>query len=350
MPNSSLNSSMSNSSYAASYPRPGTVEISFRILLALFILLLNAFILLVFLRMKRISFSNLLFISLAISDFFVGAQLPLTLVLEISFIWPFGKFMCLFYNIWSSSQLWVSNTMTVVMSIHRFIQLFRPFRSHEKINIKKLIMLSTAWLFPYSYVTLMILVLFFTKNVDLEFCSVTIPKSYFGYHVIFVNLVPSVISLSLNFYNIRALYKKYQRNSGFTTTQRPRLQNKLHLSRGVVTDSSLTTQTTSTSIKALNKSSEVKISRTRRDLRAAICLLTIILNILISEFPLYIIYLSIAFFPSLLNFSLWSVSIKMIYLFPFFNPIILFVFNANFQKECLKFVGTVIFKIRMRLC
>ena len=95
--------------------------------------LLNCVVLVIFIKLKR-TFSNLLFISLSLSDLIIGLVfMPLYIVNTTFYYWPFGNaaslgavISCLAFLVIEISQ-WLPSALTVlVLAMHRFQQLYWP--------------------------------------------------------------------------------------------------------------------------------------------------------------------------------------------------------------------------------
>ena len=312
-------------------------DIGVRAAQAFVISLSNAFILLVFYRIKKVTFSNLLFISLSISDLIAGfLALPLAIVSTKFEIWPLGDFMCVVYQILKFAQMRVSNQTVVVLSIHRFFQLFKPFQAEERLDWKKKTAMASCWIFPFTVVVIMITCLYYTNNFKLNGCLLTTPPVFLGAYLILIDVIPSLIAVLVNIYNIYGLYTKFYGSAH--SNQISTLKSKFVKAGSAKNESNSPSGSHSTHTAQLSKKHDTTLSnlKTKRDLKAAICILVIILNVIVSEYPLFVTGIVYSFIPTKYYMNIFLTAIKVIYIFPLLNPIILFVFNPNFQAKSIE--------------
>ena len=86
----------------------------------------------------------------------------------------------------------------------------------------------------------------------------------------------------------------------------------------------------------MESSQSTSVKMHRKEIKAIACISMIVLNMLTTEF-FFLIMLSIAF-KCICNFSILNVSQNILFLFPFINPIILFIFHDSFRAKVCRFL------------
>ncbi|XP_074514575.1 trace amine-associated receptor 13c-like [Sebastes fasciatus] len=135
--------------------------------------------------------TNILLLSLAVSDFLVGLLLmPLELLSKTS-CWFFGDFMCSLYNYLSYMITSASVVVMVLISIDRYVAICDPLRYTTRITVNRIkLCVCLCWLYAVSSSSL------FVKD------DLTQPgryKSCYGECVIVIDHIEGTVDLVLNF-------------------------------------------------------------------------------------------------------------------------------------------------------
>ena len=89
----------------------------------------------------------MLFLSLAISDLMSSAfQVPLLTINQINVEWPLGTVMCYVHILYFGVKFGCDNYFLMMLAIHRFLQITKPYRHHERITKKKIAILILSFL------------------------------------------------------------------------------------------------------------------------------------------------------------------------------------------------------------
>ncbi|KAI5086576.1 trace amine associated receptor 14g, partial [Silurus meridionalis] len=135
--------------------------------------------------------TNMLVLSLAVSDFLIGALLmPSILILTIESCWIFGRFFCTFFLLISGVLVIVSIYTIALISVDRYLALSHPFLYTKIISRRTMsIAVYSNWCMCLVYVATFF---YFTGNfMDFVMCP--------GECVYFINEVWALIDLVLSF-------------------------------------------------------------------------------------------------------------------------------------------------------
>ncbi|KAM3607229.1 uncharacterized protein V6R79_003785 [Siganus canaliculatus] len=98
--------------------------------------------------------TNLLLLSLAVSDFFVGILMSFQIML-IDGCWFFGDLMCVLYNVVSFIITSASIGTMVLISVDRYIAICDPLHYSTKVTLMRVsVCICLCWIFSFMYNTL----------------------------------------------------------------------------------------------------------------------------------------------------------------------------------------------------
>ena len=290
--------------------------------LALSILLLNAYAVLIFARIRRKSLSICLFLSITAADALIGLC---SMLADISIRWLAAEHACLLFALLKYLNLIVAQDTLLLLAMHRYRQLNKPYRLAERITLKRLVLALSPWIYRPLYCLAIGLLLW--HNRSLFTCIVIVELA--------VGLAPLPVNL-LNIYGLlrrraRALLKL----------------NRSSMSNSASESSSMTIERTST-LNAMSYQSGSKFNDTdmaifkvqsrskysiRKDLRATLCISVMILVSLVCVGCAS----SAALTRDQLDPTLLAQTNMIIYVRALLNPIVLNLFNREFKSSSRAF-------------
>ena len=183
---------------------------------------LNLIVFATFASMRRKTFSNVLFISIGLSNMLIGfTYLPYNMTINVLYYWPLGDFACILFQIMSMAQWLPSAYSILLLSIHRFMFLTWQSSTDEKMNKKKLALVIMCWLVPYLINTLRYILLIVNRQVDTLTCSPAINPLNTGIYMLVCVILPNCVSLLANVLIIyRLTLKRAKSNSCLLYTSR----------------------------------------------------------------------------------------------------------------------------------
>ena len=150
--------------------------------------ILNLFVIMVYVRMRKYTLSNVVFLMLSLSDLILSSFVtPLFIVYKSLNIWPLGSVVCHVFQIATLAQFPVSNQIIMIMALHRYLHLTKPFLADEKFNKRKILILSLSWLGPYLYVTILVIVYRSLNGIHAKECEFEFSFTYVLFHDILLN-------------------------------------------------------------------------------------------------------------------------------------------------------------------
>ncbi|XP_067372066.1 trace amine-associated receptor 8a-like [Channa argus] len=100
--------------------------------------------------------TNLLLLSLAVSDFFVGLDMLFQIML-INGCWLLGDLMCTFYAVFDHTVASSSIAMMVLISIDRYVAICDPLHYSTKVTPRRVtVCVSLCWILSFSYSVIVI--------------------------------------------------------------------------------------------------------------------------------------------------------------------------------------------------
>ena len=114
---------------------------------------LNGYLILIFgVFVKKKSFSNLIFLSIAVSDFIIGTlSMTTQLLIDIVEEWPFDKISCLVSIYMQYAIPDTTIFALLILTAHRYIQLKSPVQVNETLTKLNLLKLLSPWLIATTF-------------------------------------------------------------------------------------------------------------------------------------------------------------------------------------------------------
>ena len=215
MENSTSFISMVNVSHPSPYfDFSGVSKLPYTISIAGATFMINMVQICVFFSMKKRSFSNVLFLSLAISDFmFAVFQVPLFTINQIYWTWPLGTVMCYVNILYFGVNFSSSNYLLMILAIHRLLQIVQPFRGHEKVTKKKIAVLFMPLAFNLGGNCIMLIHQISNGKFNYTNCSLQVETYFVVLQLLVFSGTPITITLLINLFNIGLLFKMNSHSS-----------------------------------------------------------------------------------------------------------------------------------------
>ena len=204
-----LPENVTNSDPVNHFDRFGFAKMPYTGSIALLGFLLNSIQVYVFVSMKKLSFSNVLFLSIAISDaMFSAVVVPLATVNTTFPAWPLGAFMCYLNIIYLGVNFFCTNYWVMMLSLNRCLHIVRPYQDHEVVSAKKLAILFAPILaiLAYNVVTLSVQLGFST--LDLPSCTMHLSLLSLISQIVLIYGSPIVLNILVNVVSMVLLYRK----------------------------------------------------------------------------------------------------------------------------------------------
>ena len=326
------------------------------------IILANLFVIYGFSIMKKKSYSNFLFLSIAFSDLFNGlTHSPFSVMTRVYLKWPFGEYVCYSGLAISGVSYLVSNYMLLILAYHRYALITRPFKYDEKCTRSREILLIVIWngCFVYKIITAIVHISLGRVNVDQ--CMIEYNGVYLVIQNFLMNITPTTAAVVINFLNIFLLLKKAKSSSQRRNDKSViRLVSRAKSEPGNSMEASeadslshpnkpyqsvdMTTNTGSFKSKPAQSSSGLQMNarlarnRLNKNKKAVLCISLLILNSILTEYFFLIAYPYVYFCSC--RFQLLKYSVLLLRLFPLFNPVLVFLFHDSFRVAlCQKLIA-----------
>jgi hypothetical protein len=324
---------------------------------------------------KQVKFSDLMFVSLSVSDLFVGA---FSLSMEMFFtIWPdywvLGRVPCVIFVIIVYAQYTCSFMALLLLSSHRLMQLAFPLRTNERLTALKMTLIALTWLLPYTYYTALFVVLIALRRYNFTYCLPRLSHAIVLSTSISLNIVPIVLMILLNAcafafilkikrkratlnssraYNMTKSKSRPTAAADAMSMQEMSQTNNNKRAEHTFNNSTLYDEDASQSVTANGRSVVVggggggggggKQLRMRafkrrisKDLRASVCICAIILNLITTQ-SIYIVTWPLNYYCRCVAELLFSLGYWLNYSFSAVNPLVLLIFHEGYRREFKK--------------
>ena len=287
------------------------------------------------LKSKEKNYTDLLFMSMACADFFIGLiSIPSHLV-DIWFDsrWSLGYSLCMIWLIQDYSSCTVSLVNLVLISLQRLRLIVTPMKASEKMSTSKYIMILLVW--PATYIPWGISILIISASNNLHERCTLISKFIF---VLFANffgyVLPSIFIVILNLltiYFLRKKTKKFPANNNLTknaiksASLNPSSQNPTTLQTESNSNALSSAKTTT-----LISTPKINISKEKK---ALICLIVIATFVVACFSTFIVVWPLAAYCSSCVSLIVFQVSTMTIYFHSTLNPIILVIFHEKFRQK-----------------
>ena len=331
-----------------------------KILTIILTALLNGILIYIFgFSIKKKSFSNLIFLSIAISDFIIGSlSMTSQVILDNFEEWPFDKFSCL-TSVYIQYAIPDTTILALlILAMHRYIQL-KSHNVSEKINKLNLIKLFSAWIIPTSFWIGSICFFIVNNQFSTKKCNIEPSIKFKAIKVTLFGLLPLFSIIVLNILLMKGLNKKGKRFSSKRKIKKKEMDkedtNSLIENQPVKTytlvnnmvDAEHDYQHNHHDHNQITVSFNVVHSKRlkphkrsiNKDRRAFICIFALTLSIFCTQ----IIYLIMWPMPRLKNLEFlvnifYKIGVWLSYLTSLTNPILLCFFHEKVKQEIYKFL------------
>ena len=324
-------------------------EIGSLLVATVMITVANLFLLYLFVRyIKDKSFSNMLFLSLIISDLIVGVlALPLDIVDMIQHsVYVNSVFLSLFGYIVVNAQSSVSIYILLVLTAHRLNLIKRPLKANEKLTKTKKAILIGIWAMIYFAWTCNIMLSYAAGYYEASSATFVAEAPWVSlFMVILSYLMPAFLMVPLTALVIISLQAKIKRTnlatmSSSSITDRSTTNIKFITNMDDATSVQVSNRTSDRSASSYSKShNHIRVNphaRQIREVRAIICLLAIGASVFFSQI-FYIIMTTLDDYGLVSNPIWLRLATWLSYLNSIFNPMILVIFHDSFRKQSKKF-------------
>ena len=129
---------------------------------------------LVVFKIKKKTYSNILFLFNAIADFTSGLiSIPsMTLFTTIGY-WPLGKVTCVIWVINDFAVTSISAFSLLIIAVHRYLQIKRPVETTEKMTKNKWLSIAFQWIIIYAFWTISVIIISWPAEFEVESCYFT---------------------------------------------------------------------------------------------------------------------------------------------------------------------------------
>lgn len=173
--------------------------------------ILNGMLIFIYtISIKKRTFSDLIYLSIGLSDFIIGFMSMSTQSILDQFDdeWPFDKFTC-FISIYLQYAIPDTTILALlVLALHIYVQLTSRSKVIESFNCKNLIKLICPWLVATLFWTVSIFIFILNNSYSIKRCNIEpnfifklIKVCVFGY-------LPLFLIILINFLSIKQLNKK----------------------------------------------------------------------------------------------------------------------------------------------
>lgn len=376
-------STVEYSDYVSDPAKPKSINlVLYRLILTSILMALNLMATAFFMKMKKKTYSTHLFISITICYFLIGLThlMPETMKVYYKYEWPFGRFTCYLSLVLFGFNFTVANDTMLILAIHRYQLLDTNCKGSERMTRRRFLILLLPWLYRLIYMILNVLINHLNNKIDVKRCLINHNGSFLFFSIIFVEYPIATSIVVINIINIMRLIKKRNRfiklmgEFGYSFAKKKEHRQSTNICTIDLDKSNVELPKKSSAIKlkviaAENKQkctnnctiadpllfssliidkNETKIrkkinQRFEKDIKAIVCILTLILSIILTNYSFIFIY------PLLFICKCKFFLVDYIFFFSIsgliLNPIILFVFHAALRKSMFKTANQLYFQI-----
>ena len=151
-------------------------------------------------------------------------------------------------------------------------------------------------------------------------------------------------SVAINVINILMLIMKMRTRS---TLRRSNYEHRMVPIKRAAHEMSFASHATTTVSQQQQHSHNATVQpsskKLNNEMKATLCILFIIVNILVNEFPIVIVWPLSFECPGCISLDLFYNTMNMLFFFSVLNPIIFFIFYKSFRHSCIKQLKLFIF-------
>ena len=285
---------------------------------------LNGYLIYIFgFILKKKTFSNLMFLSIALSDFIVGTlSMTSQLVLDYVIYWPFDQVSCLISVYLTYAIPDVTILALLILTTHRYILLKYPFKINEKLTKINIFKLICPWAVATSFWISSLGVMVKNGQWSAEKCDIMPSVNFKIVKVTLFGFIPLLLMIFLNVILIRGLKQKTRK----FLIKRKAIKRKLRDKETFpFNERSLIDNTSRLSSIHLKNLQHLKLMR--KDRRAAICIFALTMSIFFTQ----IVYL--ISWPLYETLYVYRIGVWLSYLTSLTNPIFLYIFHEKVKHE-----------------
>jgi hypothetical protein len=333
-----------------------TIVLALKLAIVLLTVFLNGFLVFIFSillkKSKKGDFSNLIFLSIAISDFMIGLlSMSSQTVLDIMGKWPFDdKISCL---ISAYLQYAIPDTTILellVLSVHRFLLIKLPHIETEQINASNLIKLFTPWLLTVIFWMGSLSYHSWNKRFSSITCVIEPSFEFKLFKVISLGILPLFLIILFNCWSGCALGKRQRLHNHTRINHIIKLSTRISQSLSdlktkpyfpinrpdkadvLVVENDATNKTTrisKTNKDYLRKSNYFKINKHQK---AVVCILVLTMSIFLTQIIYLISWPLMDPLASQLIKTSYNIGVWLSYLTSLTNPVLVFIFHEKVRK------------------
>ena len=345
--NFSLNLKFSNNSIAEEIVERNYILLSIKIIVIAVACSLNGLIIYIFLCiLKTITFSNALYLTIAIGDFIIGSVAMSTQFLVDYYQgWPFGHVTCIIAVFIEYSIPDTTIFALLVLSIHRFLQLKYPFNVKEQIDCFNIFKLLISWFLTSIFWSFSIWSLIIHDQYDFILCDLNPVYQFIIVKESFINILSIALMVVFNLVLLLFLFSKYKaQNIKFKS--KPQLTSILNERKTKITSENLTFNTA-------NIQNNLKVLSARRKLneekKAILCVMMLICSVFFTQI-LYVVSWPIRqsnVFESPEMEIVYNLGMWLSYLTCVTDPIIVLIFHKKVKQRCKEMSKKLLCKCKL---
>lgn len=162
---------------------------------------------------KKKTYTNYLFMSMAMADLVIGAiSLPFYTIYSTFKYWPLKQYVCIFWVINDYASCTVSICNLLLVTIQRFNHLVFPLKTSEKMDKLKVTLIALSWIIPYLFWSISALAINLQNDPNSTECYFMYTFTYVLLSDLFMYILPTFILILLSFLTILALHKRKKCN------------------------------------------------------------------------------------------------------------------------------------------
>ena len=355
--NNFSNEALFNESFKRPEPHHSVALLTIKVAITFTTSSFNLLIVIVILRSRDKTYSNILYGSMALADFLIGSiSIPFMTVFSTLDYWPLGDIACIIWNINDVSCSAISLLSLLLLSIHRFWQVKSPLCQHDKLTKIRISAVTFLWCSCFSLWT-SIIVIFAQGSLNHRNCIITYPIIF-----IFIAEVLGIIMPigAIIFFVVLAFYTLKQKVKSFAIKIS---MNSLNSSNYSIAQKSSSTPTElaasqSASRTTLNLNTSRQFSRpglfrrifgsSHKDRRTLLCIILMCCNLIVC-WALFIVAwpMSVLCFECL-HERIYEISAWGPLIFSTMNPIIMLAFNHRLRQSSKDLINSIVHKLFLR--
>ena len=287
---------------------------------------LNGYLILIFgYFFEKKTFSNLMFLSIAFSDFIIGTlSMTSQLLLDKLIEWPFDKVSCLFSIYLTYAIPDTTILALLILTAHRYFLLNSPFKVNESLTKFNLLKLFCPWIIATSFWIVSLSFFMRSGELSLQKCDIMPSVTFKLIKVTAFGFIPLLIIIAINVILIVGLKKKTKK----FLIKRKAIRRKFGKPVDLVQEQGFIQRKNRPS--SLNLKNLQYLKLMKKDRRAAICIFALTMSIFLTQ----IVYL--ISWPLFHTKYIYKVGVWLSYLTSLTNPVLVYVFHEKVKCQIRK--------------